>query len=156
MAYKKLKPHLIDESRREAEMRKLWHDEYCVEEIVTFDSVKVKFYDDMFDHCFYESYNRKEKDKSILSLNRLEKMLWIKEALMDSTAILKKGWNNDKKVYYTNRRVAIVKDNYVVVIRFTGLLRARLVTAYEKNDIENILNGPDFEKSEEFFGKNKI
>jgi len=29
-----------------------------------------------------------------------------------------------------------------------------LVTAYEKNDIENILESPDFERTEEFFGKN--
>jgi hypothetical protein len=29
------------------------------------------------------------------------------------------------------------------------------VTAYEKNDIENILNAPDFEKSEKYFGKDK-
>jgi hypothetical protein len=153
MAYKKLKPHLIDESKREAEMRKIWHDEYCINEIETFDEVKVKFYDDMFDHCFYESANRKEKDKSILSLNRLEKMLWIKDTLQDGEAILKKGWDNYHKIFYTNRRVAIVKENYVVIIRFTGKLKAKLVTAYEKNDVENILKNPDFERSVEFFGE---
>lgn len=153
MAYKKIKPHLIDEHKREAEMRQLWHDEYCKAPIETFDAVRVKFYDDMFDHCFFESANRKEKDKSILSLNRLEKMLWIKEALQDTKAILKKGWDNNKKEYYTNRRVAIVKGNYVVIIRFTGHLKAKLVTAYEKNDIENILQGPNFEKSPKFFGE---
>lgn len=153
MAYKKLKPHLIAEEIREAKMRKLWHDEYCIKEIETFDEVKVKFYDDMFDHCFYESANRIEKDKSILSLNRLEKMLWIKDTLQDGHAILKKGWDNYHKTYYENRRVAIVKENYVVIIRFTGILKARLVTAYEKNDVENILENPDFERSEEFFGK---
>jgi predicted RNA binding protein with dsRBD fold (UPF0201 family) len=153
MAYKKLKPHLIDESKREAEMRKLWHDEYCINEIETFDEVKVKFYDDMFDHCFYESANRKEKDKSILSLNRLEKMLWIKDTLQDGEAILKKGWDNYHKIFYMNRRVAIVKENYVVIIRFTGKLKAKLVTAYEKNDVENILKNPDFERSVEFFGE---
>ena len=154
MAYKKLKPHLIPEATREVEMRKIWYDEYCISEIETFDSVKVKFYEDMFDHCFYESANRQEKDKSILSLNRLEKMLWIKDTLQDGKAILKKGWDNKNKEYYTNRRVAIVKGNYVVIIRFTGILRAKLVTAYEKNDIDNILETPDFENSEEFFGKN--
>jgi hypothetical protein len=153
MAYKKLKPHLIDEAIREAEMRQIWHDEYCVNEIETFDNVKVKFYDDMFDHCFYESANRIANDKSILSLNRLEKMLWIKDTLQDGEAILKKGWDNYNKNYYKNRRVSIVKGNYVVIIRFTGKLKARLVTAYEKEDIENILESPDFERSEEFFGK---
>ena len=153
MAYKKIKPYLIDEESRESEMRKIWKEEYCDEEIETFDGVKVKFYEDMFDHCFYESDNRKEKDKSILSLNRLEKILWIKETLKDADAILKKGWDTKEKEYYKDRRVAIVKNNYVVVIRFTGVLKAKLVTAYEKNDIDNILQAPDFEKSEEFFRK---
>ncbi len=153
MAYKKIKPHLIEEESREQEMRKLWKEEYCTAEIETFDGVKVKFYEDMFDHCFYESNNRMKKDKSILSLNRLEKILWIKETLQDGDAILKKGWNTDEKEYYKDRRVAIVKDNYVVIIRFTGVLKAKLVTAYEKNDIDNILQAPDFEKSEEFFRK---
>lgn len=153
MEYRKLKPHLLAEECRELEMRKLWKEEYCKEEIETFDGVKVKFYEDMFDHCFYESDNRKKKDKSILSLNRLEKMLWIKDTLQDGTAILKKGWDTKEKEYYKDRRVAIVKNNYVVIIRFTGLLKAKLVTAYQKSDIENILNSPDFEKHEEFFGK---
>ena len=41
MAYKKLKPHLIPEETREAEMRKIWREEYCLSEIETFDSIKV-------------------------------------------------------------------------------------------------------------------
>jgi len=153
MAYKKLKPHFINEDVREAEMRALWYEEYCKADIETFDGIMVRFYTDMFDHCFFESADRIAKDKSILSLNRLEKMLWIKETLQDADAILKKGWDNESKGYYINRRVAIVKGNYVVVIRFTGILKAKLVTAYEKNDIENILDSPDFERSDEFFGE---
>ena len=152
MEYKKLKPHLIDEEIREQEMRKIWKEKYCLSEIETFDSVKVKFYENMFDHCFFESKDRIKKDKSILSLNRLEKMLWIKDTLQDNTALLKKGWDNKEKNYFTDRRVAIVKGNYVVIIRFTGLLKAQLVSAYEKNDIENILQGPDFKESAKFFG----
>ena len=73
-----MKPHLIDEDVREEKMRELWHEEYCKEDIEIFDGVMVRFYEDMFDHCFFESKNRKAKDKSILSLNRLEKMIWIK------------------------------------------------------------------------------
>lgn len=149
MAYKKIKSYHLTE----AEMRKIWDDEYCQAEIETFDGVMVKFYADMFDHIFYESFDRIKKDKSIISLNRLEKMLWIKDVLQDGSAILKKGWNAKDKEYYKDRRVAIVKGNYVVVIRFTGKLKAKLVTAYEKEDIGNILASPDFEKSIEFFGE---
>lgn len=149
MEYKKLKP----QNMSEADLRQLWKEVYCETEIITFDNVLVKFYEDMFDHVFFESADRIEKDKSILSYNRLEKMLWIKDVLMDSTAILKMGWNTKDKEYFKDRRLAIVKDNYVVIIRFTGLFKAKLVTAYEKTDIDNILDSPDFERNEKYFGK---
>lgn len=148
MKYQKLKAHLMSE----AELREIWRKEYCVEEIVTFDTVKVRFFEDMFDHAFFESAHRMKKDKTILSYNRLEKMLWIKDTLKDPSAILKKGWNKDRKGYYTDRRVAVIKGNYIVIIRFTGMLKAKFVTAYEKNDISNILSSPEFERSERFFG----
>ena len=149
MSYRKIKP----QNCTEEQLRELWRNEYCNQPIYTFDNVAVKFYEDMFDHAFFESENRKCKDKSILSYNRLEKIFWIKDTLQDSDAILKKGWNICKKEYYKDRRVAIVKGNYVVIIRFTGLLQARFVTAFEKEDIINILSGPDFEKSVEYFGE---
>lgn len=151
MVYSKIKPQNLSEE----DLRKIWREEYCEKDIHTFDKVLVKFYEDMFDHAFYESDNRLAKDKSILSYNRLEKIYWIKETLQDQDAILKKGWDNTLKKHCNDRRVAIVKGNYVVIIRFTGLLKAKFVTAYEKMDIENILNNPDFEKSKEFFGELK-
>lgn len=149
MAYKKIKPHLLSEE----DLRKIWREEYCEQDIFTFDKVQVKFYEDMFDHAFFESADRLEKDKSVLSLNRLEKIHWIKETLNDKDAILKKGWDTKNKVYFKDRRVAVVKGNYVVIIRFTGLLKAKFVTAYEKEDVENILKSPDFERAEEYFGE---
>lgn len=147
--YKKIKP----QNYTEEQLREIWKKEYCEKPLVTFDAVKVLFYEDKFDHIFYESKSRKTKDKSILSYNRLEKIYWIKEALQDATAVHKKGWDNENKEYYKNRRLAIVKNNYVVIIRFTGLLKATIVTAYEKEDISNIMASPDFEKTEEFFGE---
>ena len=109
--------------------------------------VAIRCYQDQFEHIFFESSSRSVKDKSILSFNRLEKIYWIKEALLDPTAILKKGWDAQNKKYFDDRRVAIVKDNFVVVIRFTGQLKAKIVTAYQKEDIENILACPDFDKN---------
>ena len=147
--YRKIKPY----KKSEEELRQIWKEHYCKAVITTFDNVQVKFYEDMFDHAFMESSNRIAKDKSILSYNRLEKIHWIKDTLGDPEAILKKGWDNKQKDYFKDRRVAVVKGNYVVIIRFVGVLKAKFVTAYEKNDIENILNSPDFEKSEKYFGK---
>lgn len=151
MDYRRIKP----QNYSERQLRELWRIEYCEQSIYTFDHILVKFYEDMFDHAFFESENRKRKDKSILSYNRLEKIFWIKATLQDGNAILKKGWDNQSKEYYKDRRVAIVKGNYVVIIRFTGLLKAKFVTAFEKEDISNILSGPDFERSMEYFGEDK-
>lgn len=128
MEYKKVKAHLTSVD----EFREIWKNEYCMVPIETFDSVRVFCYENMFDHVFFESADRVQGDKSILSLNRLEKILWIKAALKDPDAILKTGWDKSTKSYFDNRRISIVKGNYVVVIRFTGFLKAKLVTAFEK------------------------
>ena len=151
MDYRRIKP----QNYTKEQLRELWRVEYCEQPVYTFDHVRVSFYEDMFDHAFYESEDRKRKDKSILSYNRLEKIYWIKATLQDENAILKKGWDNQSKAYFKDRRVAIVKCNYVVIIRFTGFLKAKFVTAFEKENINNILSGPDFERSGEYFGDGK-
>ncbi|TXD83864.1 hypothetical protein ESY86_07405 [Subsaximicrobium wynnwilliamsii] len=150
MAYKKLKPHKIDEATREIELRQLWKVEYCDNNkpVFTHDGIEVSFYEDMFDHCFFESAEWKEKDKSILSLNRLEKMLWIKDTLSDISALMKQGWDRNKKRYVNNRRVNFVKDGYIVVISINkSLTKARFITAFEfQNDEkkQEVLNSPDW------------
>ncbi|OJV32447.1 MAG: hypothetical protein BGO33_08040 [Bacteroidia bacterium 43-41] len=75
--------------------------------------------------------------------------------LQDGNAILKKEWDIQRKEYYEDRRVAIVKGNYVVIIRFTGLLKAGFVTAFEKEDTSNILSGPNFKRNKVYFGEDK-
>lgn len=143
MAYKKIKPYKFTE----AELREIWSKEYCEQTIITFDDIEVKFYSNMFDHCFYESANRKEKDKSILSLNRLEKIYWIKDTLADPTSIRKQGWDRNKKTYNNSRRVNLVKGNYIVVIRIYGNKKAKFVTAYEinnDNNLQKIKDSPDW------------
>ena len=150
MAYKKLKPHKIDEATREAQLRQIQKDEYCdkMKPISTYDGIVVSFYEHMFDHCFYESANKKLGDKSILSLNRLEKMLWIKDTLQDASALMKQGWDKSKKKYVNNRRVNFVKDGYIVVISINkAITKARFITAYEFQDEENkekVKNSPDW------------
>lgn len=157
MAYKKIKAHKM----KEEELRQLWKDEYCYpsEPIMTCDEILVRFFESKFDHCFYESYNRKERDKSILSLNRLEKMLWIKETIQDPEAMLKQGWDRDSKTYSNSRRVAFVKESYVVIIEFTGIKKAVFVTAYElqeDDNIHNIKDSPDWVKESKYFGDEEV
>ena len=143
MVYKRIKPFQMEEE----ELRLIWKEVYCESPIVTFDGISVQFYTNMFDHCFYESADRRKKDKSILSLNRLEKIYWIKDALEDPDSMRKIGWDSKTKSYDRSRRVAIVKDNYIVVIMIFRNKKARFITAFEVNDEENlekIVNGPDW------------
>ena len=145
MTYKKIKSYEMSE----ADLRALWKTEYCdpAKPVLTFDGIRVKFFPDMFDHAFYESDDWKEKDKSILSLNRCEKMLWIKEALQDSTAKIKVGWQAKTKSYAGSRRVTIVKGDYVVIIQVQKEKEARFVTAYQvhkEETMKKILDGPDW------------
>jgi hypothetical protein len=143
MEYKRIKPYSISE----AELRKIWSETYCEQTIKTFDDIEVKFYSNMFDHCFYESENRKYKDKSILSFNRLEKIFWIKAAVEDPDAILKQGWDSKLKTYDNSRRVTLVKGNYIVVIVIYAEKKARFITAFEINDkgnLKSIMNSPDW------------
>ncbi|WP_304344095.1 hypothetical protein [Chryseobacterium koreense] len=145
MMYRKIKPHNFSEE----ELREIWKTEYCQKSIVTFDGIIVQFFDQMFDHCFFESHSRREKDKSILSLNRLEKIYWIKDTLQDPEAILKDGWDSKTGSYDKSRRIALVKNNYIVVIIIFSPVKARFVTAYEVNSEENlkkILASPDYKK----------
>jgi hypothetical protein len=145
MAYRKIKSFELSET----ELREIWAVEYCSASIETFDGIKVRFYPHMFNHCFYESANRKAKDKSVLSLNRLEKIYWIKETLLDASAKLKQGWDRDTKSHSRDKRVAIVKGNYIVVIRIYKEGYANFVTAFQVDDnkkLNLILSGPDWDK----------
>lgn len=145
MEYKKLK--ILEEE----EYRAIWKDEYCDREkpIYTLDGIRVKFFEDQFDHAFFESDNWKEKDKSIFSLNRAVKMLWIKNVLQDPESLIKQGWNKATNSYLQDIRTAIiVRKSYLVVIKFQKENEAKFVTAYEINEegFEKVMNGPDWTK----------
>jgi hypothetical protein len=144
MAYQKIKSYKFSEQ----DLRKIWSDVYCNNKIMTFDGIEVQFYSSMFDHCFFESDNHKAGDKSILSYNRLEKIYWIKDALEDTSAIRKVGWDSDTKTYDNSRRITLVRGNYIVVILVFKEKKARFITAYEVNNDENlkkIMNSPDWQ-----------
>ena len=132
----------------EEEFRRMWREEYCQQEIYTFDGIQVHFYDNNFDHAFFESTDRrqgisKDKKKDLLSFQRLSRFYWIKEVLQDSTAELRVGYDSKTKSYARSRRVAIVKGDYVVVILLYKDGHAKFITAYvADNSIDKILNSP--------------
>ena len=102
---------------------------YCQGPLPTFDSIRVRFRERDFDHCFFESVETKD---DTFSERRAERIDWIKYALGDPDADLRIGWDNKRKTFAADRRVAIVLHDYMVVIQISdkdaGL--AEFVTAF--------------------------
>lgn len=112
----------------EAEFRVHFERVYCQGPIETFDGIQVRFRKSQFDHAFFES--KKAKDDTF-SLSRAERIDWIKAALLDNGADLRVGWDNQRRCSARDRRVAIVKGNYVLIIRLLGSSKsAEFVTAF--------------------------
>lgn len=129
------------------EYRSHYEGVYCRGPILTFDGIQVRFRKERFDHCFFESTLRNEK-KDKFSNIRAERMDWIKTALQDASAELHIGWDRHRKGYDNKGRVTLVVQDYVVVIRLTGKLRADFVTAYiadSPNTIKRIKNSPPWQ-----------
>lgn len=137
---------LVARDYTEAEFRKIWHDTYCLSPITTFDGIDVKFYDSNFDHAFFESSNRRTANKDVLSLKRLSRILWIKDALTDPDAELHVGYISKSKTSEQKRRVALVKENYVVVIQLYRDNKANFITAFvgDPDTITSIKSDPDW------------
>lgn len=102
---------------------------YCLASITTFDGIEVRFRKDRFNHCFFES-SKRNNVKDRFSRIRSERIDWIQAALKDPEAELFVGWDRKRKKFDMNHRVAVVVQNYVVVIRITGEKKAQFVTAY--------------------------
>lgn len=118
----------------EAEYRQHYERNYCRKTIHTFDGFRVFFPKHAFGHAFYESANRKARDKSVFSHVRAERMDWIHAALTDSSADLYAGWLRDKKRYDLNRRVTLIFGNFVVVLFMNRKkMSATFITAYVAN-----------------------
>lgn len=129
----------------EAAYRQLYLQTYCNARnpLITFDGMIVKFFPDRFDHAFFESINRQLADKAQFSTVRAERILWIKETLQDPTATLHVGWDKKNKSYDKSFRVAVVKNDYVVVIWIRDETNAKFITAYvANNSIGKILKSP--------------
>ena len=124
-------PPLLDLDS-EDEYRAHFHSEYCVGPISTFDGIMVRFRRHDFEHAFFESSSPTSRDDifSDQSGGRAERMDWIKSALSDPSADLRVGYDNKRRQKDVNRRVAIVKGNFVVIIRLTGKKRASFVTCF--------------------------
>lgn len=132
------------------EYKKYFIEKYCNREIYTYTGIKVNFYEDQFEHCFYESENKKKRDKSIFSFERAQRMDWIKKVLLDKNAETYVGWDRDKKRYNYSRRVSIITpENYVVILNIISEKKAKFITAYvaSKTNALKIRNAPRWDKN---------
>ena len=125
----------------ESDCKKYFIDNYCNVQISTHDGIIVKFHKDMFEHAFYVRSQKKWKsNKDHYSVDRGERIDWIKYVLNDSTIIPRQGYDKAKKGFDNSRRVAfLAPNNFVVVIQLIGKRRARFVTAYlvDSTDVAN-------------------
>ncbi len=121
----------ILELKTKQEYKEYYIEEYCNKQIYTFSGILVKFYQNQFEHAFFESANHQKRDKSIFSIERAKRMNWIKQVLEDKNSEIYIGWDRDKKKYNPTRRVSIISpENYVVVINMITLNKAKFITAY--------------------------
>lgn len=132
----------------EQEYRDHYERCYCSAVIYTFDGLRVYFPRHQFDDAFFESANRRVRDKSLLSQQRAERIDWIRAALENPGAELFAGWDRDRKRINRVRRVALVWNDYVVILNIQGKKRkAVFVTAYiaDARTVAKIRNGPRWE-----------
>ena len=129
--------------KSEKEYKNYFIAKYCQSPLKTFDNIKVYFKKSKFNHDFYES-SKRNKIKDKFSTTRAERMEWIEYALTNKEATLYQGWSKKKKCYVNNRRVAVVINDYAVVIELSkNMKKADFITAYvADNSIAKIKSSP--------------
>ncbi len=100
----------------EAHYRDHFRLQYCSGPITTHDGIPVRFHARKFDHCCYDS-SRRDGNKDTFSLRRAERLDWIAAVLQDPAIPLHFGWDNKRKVIDFDRRVAVLRPDYAVIIR---------------------------------------
>lgn len=128
-----------------AEYRTHFENLYCRGVITTFDNIRVYFSADKFGHAFYESSDV-GGHKSVFSPVRAQRIDWIKATLEHPQASLYQGWDKKKKQHIGTRRIAVVYENFTVVIALRlkkQILKANFITCYQAdNSIRTIRSSP--------------
>lgn len=134
-----------------AEYRSHYEGVYCRGNIVTFDGIRVYFGAGKFGHTFYESTSRDGR-KDVFSPVRAQRIDWIKATLEHPTAALFEGWDKSSRQHDATRRVAVVYEDFVVVVAMglkqDGSLKANFVTCYQAdNSIGKIRSSPAWSRA---------
>lgn len=118
----------------------------CRGGIVTHDGIPVFFRKSEFDHAFFESSDRRGAN-DVFSLDRAMRMDWIPVALADPNVPCFQGWDRKRRRHDPTRRVAVVIDDFVIVIGIRqtrgGAMKANFITCYcADNSIGKIRQSP--------------
>ncbi|MGV1098577.1 hypothetical protein ACUUL3_04105 [Thiovibrio sp. JS02] len=129
-----------------AEYREHYENIYCRGIIYTSDGIRVYFSAAKFGHVFYESSAR-DGGKDVFSPVRAQRIDWIRATLEHPEAYLFQGWNKKTRLYDETRRVAVVYEDFVVVIALSlkrdNSLKANFITCYQaENSIGVIRRSP--------------
>lgn len=119
------------------EYRQHFEREYCRGTIVTFDGIRVYFAAEKFGHAFYESTSRGGR-KDVFSPVRAQRIGWIRHTLEHPDAALFAGWNKETRQPDVTRRVAVVYEDFVVIVamslRQDRQLKAKFITCYQADN----------------------
>jgi hypothetical protein len=90
--------------------------------------------------------------KDVFSPVRAQRIDWIKATLENPTAALFGGWDKTARHYNATRRVAVVYEDFVVVVAMglkrDGTLKANVVTCYQAdNSIGKIRSSPTWSRA---------
>lgn len=135
-----------------AEYRAHYERLYCRDSVHTFDGIRVYFAATKFDHAFYESSARDGR-KDMFSAVRAARIDWIKATLAHPQATLFEGWDSVTRRHDSTRRVAVVYEDFVVVVamglKVSGELKANFVTCYQAdNSIGKIKTSPTWSRAD--------
>ena len=136
--------------KNEREYLAYYRKEYCLKGVVTFDGIHVYFRKDRFFHAFYESSHRDGR-KDRFSTARAQRMGWIRTTLENPDSCLFQGWDKNRRKYDPGRRVCVVYEEFVVILKMrlkkNGTLKAEFVTCYQAdNSIGKIKNSPKWSR----------
>lgn len=146
-----MQPPRLLEYETVPEYRRHYEARYQRGHIVTSDGIRVYFQAQKFGHAFYENSQRRDGPKDEFSLERAQRMDWIKSTLENPNAEFLVGWNKKEKCYDETRRVNVVFEDFVVVIELSlnreGQLKGNFVTCYVADkSIQKIRESPKWDR----------
>ena len=105
--------------------------------ILTVDGVPVRFFEDTFDHAFFEASDRRTGEKDQFSKDRAERIDWIRFAIEEGGRVEYFEWTDDRG---NERRELLLGGSYLVVLQFRGKTRnwAKFVTAFPHDNPDRI------------------